>query len=168
MSASTQIPRVVLGCDVPRGATVAYQVGDDGWEVDVLEDPAAVLASNELVAVLAEPEPSPWPSAPLVRVWEGSDEGDPIPPGTLMVRDDATGRYRGASGDVYVSAWPDIAGDSLNRWEAVEAVPTSVLGDLAVALDRWDGSAGSEDEHEAEDALSQAVRALLALRGEVR
>ena len=78
MSASTQIPRVVLGRAVPAGATVAYQVGDDGWdgwEIDVLEDPAAVLASDELVAVLDEPEPRPWPSAPLIRVWEGSDDG---------------------------------------------------------------------------------------------
>ena len=111
MSASTQIPRVVLGRAVPAGATVAYQVGDDGWdgwEVDVLEDPAAVLASDELVAVLAEPEPSPWPSAPLIRVWEGSDAGEPIPPGTL-----------------------------------------------------------SEDEPEAQDALVQAVRALVAPTSEV-
>ena len=170
MSASTQIPRVVLGRAVPAGATVAYRVGDDGWdgwEVDVLEDPAAVLASDELVAVLAEPEPPPWPSAPLVRVWEGSDEGDPIPPGTLMVRDDATGRYRGASGDVYVSAWPDSAGDSLNRWEAVEAVPTSVLGDLATALARWDSAVGSEDEPEAQDTLVHTVRALVAPTSEV-
>ena len=71
-------PRVVLGRAVPAGATVAYRVGDDGWdgwEIDVLEDPAAVLASDELVAVLDEPEPSPWPSAPLIRVWEGSDDG---------------------------------------------------------------------------------------------
>ena len=51
-------PRVVLGRAVPAGATVAYRVGDDGWdgwEIDVLEDPAAVLASDELVAVLDEP-----------------------------------------------------------------------------------------------------------------
>jgi len=71
-------PRVVLGRAVPAGATVAYRVGDDGWdgwEIDVLEDPAAVLASDELVAVLDEPEPRPWPSAPLIRVWEGSDDG---------------------------------------------------------------------------------------------
>ena len=71
-------PRVVLGRAVPAGATVAYRVGDDGWdgwEIDVLEDPAAVLASDELVAVLDEPEPRPWPSAPLIRVWEGSDGG---------------------------------------------------------------------------------------------
>ena len=71
-------PRVVLGRAVPAGATVAYRVGDDGWdgwEIDVLEDPAAVLTSDELVAVLDEPEPRPWPSAPLIRVWEGSDDG---------------------------------------------------------------------------------------------
>lgn len=68
-------PRVVLGRAVPAGATVAYRVGDDGWdgwEIDVLEDPAAVLASDELVAVLDEPEPRPWPSAPLDR-WGGDD-----------------------------------------------------------------------------------------------
>ena len=60
-------PRVVLGRAVPAGATVAYRVGDDGWdgwEIDVLEDPAAVLVPDELVAVLDEPEPRPWPSAP--------------------------------------------------------------------------------------------------------
>ena len=95
---SDRTPRVVLGRAVPAGATVAYRVGDDGWdgwEIDVLEDPAAVLASDELVAVLDEPEPRPWPSAPLIRVWEGSDDGEPIPPGTLMVRDDVAGAYKG-------------------------------------------------------------------------
>ena len=83
-------PRVVLGRAVPAGATVAYRAGDDGWdgwEIDVLEDPAAVLASDELVAVLDEPEPRPWPSAPLIRVWEGSDDGvvvDLAPPRQAM------------------------------------------------------------------------------------
>ena len=84
-------PRVVLGRAVPAGATVAYRVGDDGWdgwEIDVLEDPAAVLASDELVAVLDEPEPSPWPSAPLnrredVEAWlreRGGGVMDPVEP----------------------------------------------------------------------------------------
>ena len=68
---ANRTPLVGRGCDVPLGATVAHQVGDD-WEVAILEDPAAVLASDELVAVLDEPEPRPWPSAPLDR-WGGDD-----------------------------------------------------------------------------------------------
>ena len=163
-------PRVVLGRAVPAGATVAYRVGDDGWdgwEIDVLEDPAAVLASDELVAVLDEPEPRLWPSAPLIRVWEGSDGGAPVPPGMLMVRDNATGQYRGLAGCVSFSVWPGVAGDSLTKWDVVELVPTSVLGDMAVALARWDSAVGSEDEPEAQDALVQAVRALVAPTSEV-
>ena len=163
---ANRTPRVGRGCDVPLGATVARQVGDD-WEVAILEDPAAVLAPDVLVAVLDEPEPRPWPSAPLIRVWEGSDSERPLPPGILMVREDATGSYRGFSGEGMVSVWPGVAGDSLTKWDVVELVPTSVLGDLATALARWDSAVGGEDEPEAQDALVQAVRALVAPTSEV-
>lgn len=167
MSASTQIPRVVLGRDVPAGATVASRISDDpgDWEVAVLEDPVLVLDPAETVVILDELRP--WPDSPLIRVWEGSAHGAPVPPGMLMVRDNATGQYRGLAGCVRFSVWPGVAGDSLTKWDVVELVPTSVLGDMAVALARWDSAVGSEDEPEAQDALVQAVRALVAPTSEV-
>ena len=159
-------PRVVCGYAVPRGATVAHQVGDD-WEVAILEDPAAVLVPDELVAVLDEPEPRPWPSAPLIRVWEGSDEGDPIPPGTLMTRDDATGSYRGFSGDALVSARHGVAGDTIARWEAVEAVPTSVLNDLAAVDGVLRTAEGDYEQRAARARFVGAARNVLDARGEL-
>ena len=167
---ANRTPRVVLGRDVPAGATVAYQVGDDGWdgwEVDVLEDPAAVLASDKLVAVLDEPEHRPWPSAPLIRVWEGSDSERPLPPGILMVREDARGSYWGVSGEGRVSAWPGVAGDTIARWEAVEAVPTSVLNDLAAVDGVLRTAEGDYERRTARARFVGAARNVLDARGEL-